>query len=201
MEVALIGLGNMGSRIAQCILDGGFDLTMWNRTASKMEPLVAKGAKPSASAKAAVTGADVIVTSLMDDKSIGDTLRATDGILAGMKQGAVHVCVTTISPDYADELAQMHLDHGSSYVSGPVIGRPHAAARCELTSVLAGDPEALAIATPVRHAVSKAVLAVSESQRIANSMKLCVNYSVISIDRDSRSQRDLCVGGEVRRSG
>ena len=41
MEVAVIGLGNMGSRIAQCILDGGFDLTVWNRTASKMEPLVA----------------------------------------------------------------------------------------------------------------------------------------------------------------
>jgi 3-hydroxyisobutyrate dehydrogenase-like beta-hydroxyacid dehydrogenase len=181
MEVAVIGLGNMGSRIAQCILDGGFDLTVWNRTASKMEPLVARGAKAGASAKAAVKGADVIVTSLMDDKSIGDTLQATDGILAGMKQGAVHVCVTTISPDYADELDQMHLEHGSYYVSGPVIGRPHAAASCELTSVLAGDPKAVAIATPACRAYSKEVLAVSESQRIANSMKLCVNYSVISI--------------------
>ena len=41
MQVALIGLGNMGSRIAKCLLDGGFELTVWNRTASKMEPLVA----------------------------------------------------------------------------------------------------------------------------------------------------------------
>ena len=43
MKVAFIGLGNMGSGIAQCVLKGGFDLTVWNRTASKMEPLVEKG--------------------------------------------------------------------------------------------------------------------------------------------------------------
>jgi 3-hydroxyisobutyrate dehydrogenase-like beta-hydroxyacid dehydrogenase len=181
MEVALIGLGNMGSRIAQCILDGGFDLTVWNRTPSKMDPLVANGARPGASAKAAVAGADVVVTSLMDDQSIGDTLRAADGILAGMKQGAVHVCVTTISPSYADELAEMHREHGSYYVSGPVVGRPHAAAACHLTSVLAGDPIAVEIATPVCRAYSTEVLAISETQSVANSMKLCINYSVISI--------------------
>lgn len=181
MRVALIGLGNMGSRIAQCLLDGGFDLTVWNRTASKMEPLVAQGAKAGVSAKAAVAEADVVVTSLMDDRSIGDTLVAADGILAGMRQGAVHVCVTTISPSYADELAELHREHGSYYVSGPVIGRPNAAAACRLTSVLAGDPAAVATVTPVCRTYSRAVLAISETPGVANSMKLCVNYSVISI--------------------
>ncbi|MFA7282816.1 MAG: NAD(P)-dependent oxidoreductase [Sterolibacterium sp.] len=181
MKVAFIGLGNMGSGIAQCILKSGFDLTVWNRTATKMEPLVANGAKAAKTAKEAVTGADVVITSLMDDQSILDNLQAAEGILAGMKSGAVHVCVTTISPKCADQLTELHRKHGSYYVSGPVVGRPDAAASGQLTSFLAGNPQATATATPVCQAYSKAVNVISEKPAIANSMKLCINYNVISI--------------------
>jgi 3-hydroxyisobutyrate dehydrogenase-like beta-hydroxyacid dehydrogenase len=115
--VAFIGLGNMGSNIAQCILKAGFDLTVWNRTVSKMQPLVEQGAKQAVSAKEATSGADVVVTSLMDDQSILDNLQAENGILAGLRPGAVHVCVMTISPRCADELEQIHKKHGSFYVA------------------------------------------------------------------------------------
>ena len=181
MKVAFIGLGNMGSGIAQCILKAGFDLTVWNRTAAKTEPLVANGAKAAATAREAVTGADVVITSLMDDKSILENLQAADGILAGMKQGAAHVCVTTISPPCADQLEELHRKHGSYYVSGPVVGRPDAAAAGHLTSFLAGDAGAIAIATPVCQAYSKAVNAISDKPRIANCMKLCINFNIISM--------------------
>lgn len=181
MKVAFIGLGNMGSGIAQCVLKGGFDLTVWNRTAAKMEPLVANGAKGAASVQEAVTGADVIITSLMDDKSVLENLQAPDGILANMKPGAVHVCVTTISPRCADELEALHKKHGSFYVSGTVVGRPDAAASGQLISFLAGDPKAVAIATPVCAAYSRQVTAISEKPSIANAMKLCVNYNVVSV--------------------
>lgn len=181
MKVAFIGLGNMGSGIAQCVLKSGFDLTVWNRTASKMDPLIANGAKGSASAKEAVTDADVVITSLMDDKSVLDNLQAADGILAGMKSGAVHVCVTTISPACADQLTEIHRKHGSLYVSAPVVGRPDAAASGQLATFLAGDPAAVATATKVCNAYSKSVTALSDKPSIANSMKLCINYSVIAI--------------------
>lgn len=181
MKVAFIGLGNMGSGIAQCVLNGGFDLTVWNRTAAKMEPLVAKGAKAAATAKEAVSGADVVITSLMDDQSILDNVQAADGILAGMKPGAVHVCVTTISPACADRLAEIHRQHGSHYVSGPVVGRPDAAAAGQLMSYLAGDAQAVAAATPVCSSYSTKVVAISEKPSIANCMKLCINYNVVSI--------------------
>ncbi len=180
MKVAFIGLGNMGSGIAQCVLKAGFDLTVWNRTASKMDPLINNGAKSAATAKAAVNGADVVITSLMDDKSIIDSLQAPDGILAGMKPGAVHVCVTTISPDCADQLAEIHGKHGSHYVSGPVVGRPDAAASGTLATFLAGDAKAVELVTPVCQSYSKTVTAISESPRVANCMKLCINYNIIS---------------------
>lgn len=181
MKVAFIGLGNMGAGIAQCIVRAGFDLTVWNRTTSKMQPLIELGAKGAASAREAVSQADVVLTSLMDDQSIIDNLQGENGILAGLRKGAVHACLTTISPRCADELERIHQEHGSQYVSGPVVGRPDAAASGTLISYLAGPAPAIELLTSVCKAYSTNVVAVSDRPAAANSLKLCINYSVVSI--------------------
>jgi len=180
MKVAFIGLGNMGSNIAQCLLKAKFDLTVWNRTASKVEPLVKLGAKRAASAKEAASGADLVLTSLMDDRSILDTLQGDQGILAGLRSGAVHVCLATISPRCADDLEQIHNKHGSVYLSGPVVGPAAAAASGQLLSYLAGDPAAIEAVTPACMAYSKQVIAISQRPSVANCMKLAINYQVVS---------------------
>ena len=179
-RVAFIGLGNMGSNIAKCLLKGDFDLTVWNRTASKMTPLVEQGAKPATSAKEAASGADVVITCLMDDQSVLDNLHGDQGILAGLRPGAVHVGLTTISPRCADELEQIHKKHGSFYISGPVIGPPQAAAAGQLGTYLAGDPAAIEKVTPVCMAYCKQVIAISDRPSVANCMKLAINYNVVS---------------------
>lgn len=180
MKVAFIGLGNMGSGIAHCVLKGGFDLTVWNRTASKMEPLVAEGARSAGSAREAVTDADVVITSLMDDQSLIDTVQAANGILAGMKKGAVHVCVTTISPECADRLEELHRKHGSHYVSAPVVGRPEAAATGQLLAYLAGEPSAIELATPVCRSFTQNITVISDRPSVANCLKLCINFSGVA---------------------
>lgn len=180
MRVALIGLGNIGSGIAQCIVRAGFDITVWNRTASKIQPLVDQGAKAAASPREAASGADVVITCLMDDQSVLDNLQADQGILAGLKLGAVHLCVTTISPHCADELEQLHKKHGSFYVAGPVVGRPDAAASGQLASYLAGAPAAVEKVKPLCNAYSKQVFVISERPSIANYMKLAINFSAVS---------------------
>jgi 3-hydroxyisobutyrate dehydrogenase-like beta-hydroxyacid dehydrogenase len=108
MKIAFIGLGNMGTGIAQCILKSGHDLNVWNRTVTKMDTLVALGARAATTAREAAATADVVITSLMDDKSVLDVVQARDGILTGMRPNAVHACVTTISPECADELENLH---------------------------------------------------------------------------------------------
>lgn len=181
MKVAFIGLGNMGSGIASNILKGGFDLTVWNRTQAKMQPFIDGGAKGAELPKEAVKDADVVLTSLMDDKSILDNLQGENGLLAGMKPGSVHVCVTTISPKFADELDAIHREHGSRFVAGPVVGRPDAAASGNLVSYLAGDKEAIEIATPVCQSYTRAVTPIGEKPSAASTLKLCLNYTGISI--------------------
>lgn len=178
MKLAFIGLGNMGSGMADRLLKAGFDLTVFNRSRAKMEPFLAAGAKGGASVEDTVRDADVVFTSLMDDKSVLGMLDA--GLLAAMKPGAIHVGLTTISPPCADELARIHKEAGSVYVAGPVIGRPDAAASGDLITFLAGDKAAVETVTPLCRAYAKAVKPMSEKHSVANSMKLCVNYSAIS---------------------
>jgi 3-hydroxyisobutyrate dehydrogenase-like beta-hydroxyacid dehydrogenase len=144
-------------------------------------PLVEKGAKTAATAREAVGHADVIVTSLMDDKSILENLQGQDGILAGMQKGAVHVCVTTISPDCADELVKLHKEHGSHYVSGPVVGRPDSAASGQLITYLAGHEKAIETVIPVCNAYTIKAVPISDEPRVANCMKLCINFNAVSI--------------------
>jgi len=122
-KVAMIGVGNMGGGIAHNILRAGFDLTVYNRTESKTLPFTEAGATAAKSPKEAASGADIVITSLMGDDSVMSVVNGDSGLLAGMKPGAVHVSTSTISPDCATQLAEMHLSQGFQFVSAPVLGR------------------------------------------------------------------------------
>lgn len=178
MKVAFIGLGNMGSAIANCILRGGFDLTVWNRSPERAEPLVARGARLAKTPRDAAANADAVITCLMDDKMVLDIVSAPDGLLAGMRPGSIHACAMTISPVCADELERRHGAHGSSYVSAPVVGRPDAAARGELLTYLAGPVAAVRSLERVFCSYAKLITVVSERPRLANVMKLSINYNI-----------------------
>lgn len=181
MKVAFLGLGNMGSGIAGNILRAGFDVTVWNRSHQKMQPFTESGALGAIAPKEAVTDADVVVTSLMDDKSVLEILQGEDGFLAAMKPGSVHLCVTTISPEIADQLAIIHREQGTLFVAGPVLGRPDAAAAGELVSFLAGDKEGIEIVIPVCQTYTKKAVPIGSRASKASALKLSVNYSVISM--------------------
>lgn len=181
MKVAFIGLGNMGGGMASNVLSKGFDLTVWNRTASKMDPFVAKGAKSSETLKQAASEADVVITSLMDDKSILENLRGENGLLNGLKVGATHVCVTTISPTFADELQDIHKKHGSHFVVCPVLGRPDAAEEGSLMAFMAGDAQGIEAAKPVVDSFTSMVDVMGDTPSHASTLKLCLNYCMISI--------------------
>ncbi len=180
MKVAFLGLGNMGTGMAQNILGADFDLAVWNRTASKTQPLVERGATAATSIADAVSDADVIVSSLMDDSSILELVKGDGGLLANMKPGAIHICVTTISPGLADQLLSMHLDAGTEYVSCPVLGRPDAASEGSLIALVAGSEQAIETATPVIESFTTMIIPLGDTPSHAATMKLCLNYTVIS---------------------
>jgi 3-hydroxyisobutyrate dehydrogenase-like beta-hydroxyacid dehydrogenase len=177
--VAVVGAGRMGSAIARAIRKEGYELSVYARTPAKAQDLVELGAVLAATPAAAVDGADVVISSLVDDLSVADVVDGDDGILAGMRPDAVHVGATTVSPHFADDLAGRHLARGSRYVAGPVVGRRDLAAAHRLTTLAAGDPADIEYCRPVLESFGP-VRIIGERHGAANTVKLIVNFITIS---------------------
>jgi 3-hydroxyisobutyrate dehydrogenase-like beta-hydroxyacid dehydrogenase len=180
MNIAFLGLGNMGTGIAHCLLRAGHSLRVWNRSPDKAAGLVSAGALACKSPAEAVAGVPLVISSLMDDASVHSVFDGPDGVIAKMAPAAIHCCATTISPECADWLAEQHAAHGGRYVSGPVLGRPDAAAAGTLSVFLSGDASAIEELKPVCAAYANAVIPIPGPASVANRQKLCLNFFIIS---------------------
>ncbi|HDX8381080.1 TPA: NAD(P)-dependent oxidoreductase [Aeromonas salmonicida] len=182
MNITFLGLGRMGTGMATCLANSGEHmLTVWNRTSDKALPFAELGVRVAYDPIESVRDAELVITSLLDDQSIEALFNEQSAMLGAMRPGAIHLCVTTISPSCANRLQALHSEHGSRYISGPVVGRPDASAAGKLVQFLAGDESALTIASPVCSAFSKQVLLLPGPASVANSQKLCINFFVASL--------------------
>jgi 3-hydroxyisobutyrate dehydrogenase-like beta-hydroxyacid dehydrogenase len=180
-KVAFIGLGKMGSAMAAHVLEAGFELTVYNRTVAKMEPLVALGARPATSPRQAAAEVDAVVTNLMDDASVRAVVDGTEGLLAGLSPESIHVGTTTNSPALATELARSHAARGCHYLAAPVLGRPDVAAARRLATLAAGPPQATERCKPLLESWSATVTDFGTDPAVASSAKLCLNFFVVSL--------------------
>jgi 3-hydroxyisobutyrate dehydrogenase-like beta-hydroxyacid dehydrogenase len=176
MSVACLGLGRIGAGIAGSVQNAGYRLVVYNRTPQKTQPLVAAGATAARSPREAAAEADVLITCLMDDRSVLDNMTGEDGILAGMRPGAIHIGTSTITPKATTRLAEMHAAHGSYYVAGPVAGHPVQAAAGKLITFVAGRPEAIERCRPVLEAYTAKIILLGDEPARAASFKLVVNF-------------------------
>jgi 3-hydroxyisobutyrate dehydrogenase-like beta-hydroxyacid dehydrogenase len=176
LSVACIGLGRIGGGIARNIQASGCRLTVYNRNPQKTQPFVAAGAAKAASPREAAAGADIVVTCLMDDKSVLENVQRDDGILAGLRPGAIHVGTSTISPRASTQIAELHAAHGSHYVSAPIVGRPDAATAGKLITFVAGKSEPVERCRPVIETYAAKIVVVGEDPATASSLKLVVNF-------------------------
>lgn len=162
-SIAFLGLGTMGTGMANRLLGAGFSLTVYNRNAEKTKPLAAAGAKAAATPREAAKGAGVILSMLADDHAARAVWLGEDGALAGAKKGAVLVECSTITPEWVQELGEAAEKKGCKLLDAPVTGtKPHAAAG-ELTFLVGGDTVALEKARPALAVMSKAIVHVGPS--------------------------------------
>lgn len=176
-KVVFIGLGKMGSAMAEKILKAGFSLTVYNRTKEKTKPLEALGAQVANSLEQAVQGADVIFTSVIDDAAL---ISITEIILTKLKKGAIHISTSTILPKTAKQLEQQHIDASCVYVAAPVLGVPAAVRAKTAMTLCAGDKDSIDKVTPLFESYSSSIENLGEIVSHANVLKICLNYSLIS---------------------
>jgi 2-hydroxy-3-oxopropionate reductase len=146
--ISFLGTGLMGKPMAFNIIDAGLPVTVWNRTISKSEELVAAGAKRGDSAAGAVPGSDLVLLMLVNGAVVTELL-FEQGVAAACKRGTLIIDLSSIVPviaeDHADRLKGMGLRHIDAPVSGGTVG----AAKCTLAIMAGGDLPDIEEAAPV----------------------------------------------------
>jgi len=176
MQIGFIGLGSMGSAIARNLIDSGHALHVFNRSPEAAQPFRHAVAGVAASPAQAARGADVVVTMVADDAAVNAVTFGEAGLLAGLKPGALHISMSTISVAAARELTSRHREAGVGFVSAPVFGRPDAAAARKLFIMAAGSDADLKVAVPLLEQLGQSVGIVGADPSQANLVKLIGNF-------------------------
>lgn len=178
LEAGFIGLGSMGLPIAENLLAAGVKLRVFNRTASKAQPLAAKGATLAPSHGGAATAGGVVLTMLADDAAVESMVMGEGGLAARLAPGGIHVSMSTIAPSTARRLAQYHTEHGSIYVASPVFGRPDAAAARQLIVCTSGPVAAKERVRPLQEMIGRGIYDYGEEPGAANIVKVAGNFLI-----------------------
>jgi 3-hydroxyisobutyrate dehydrogenase-like beta-hydroxyacid dehydrogenase len=178
MNIAFIGLGNMGHAMAQNLIKAGHRLTVWNRTHSRAESLDAKIANNPADA---ARHAEVAITMLADDKAVESVVFGRDGFLEALSDGAIHISMSTISVELSRRLHQAHAEKKQAYIAAPVFGRPAAAEAAKLYIVVAGAEQAVQKCEPLLASMGQRTFRVGTDPIQANIIKLSGNFMIANI--------------------
>ena len=177
MKIGFIGLGNMGAAIAGNLVKAGHDVTVYNRTAAKAEPLVAQGAHAATTIRDACRG-EAVFTMLADDHAVEEAALGPEGIVASLPKGALHISSSTISVALSERLTAAHAKAGQRFVAAPVFGRPEAAAAKMLFVAAAGPADAIKTAQPLLDAIGQKMFVLGEKPSSANLVKLSGNFLI-----------------------
>ena len=180
MKVGLIGLGNMGSGMAANLLKGGHEVTVYNRTSSKAQALVAQGARYAAEVGDACRG-EAVITMLADDLAVESVVFGDAGVIRNLAKGAIHVSSSTISVALSEKMAAAHAASGQRFASAPVFGRPEAAAAAKLFITVAGAPDAVDACMPLFESIGQRTFRFGDNAPDANLIKLSGNFLISSV--------------------
>jgi 3-hydroxyisobutyrate dehydrogenase len=150
VNTAFLGLGAIGRPMATRIAGAGHQLTVWNRTTERAEQLATQiGARLASSPADAARSADVVITCFSTSADVLANLDGPDGLLAGLKRGAVLVDCTSGDPDTSRKMSDMLAANGVSFLDAPVSGGVTGAEKGTLTVMVGGDAAVLERVRPV----------------------------------------------------
>lgn len=179
-SIGFIGLDNMGAAMAKRLLDAGFAVSVYNRTAEKAEPLVEAGARRAATPADCVDPDGVVMTMVADDRALDNVVFAENGLAERLAAGGLHVSLSTISPQTARRIAVAHAERGTDYLAAPVFGRPEAAAAGKLWVVVSGPAAAKERVKPMLAAFAQGTFDFGDDLGAANTVKLAGNFMILS---------------------
>ena len=174
VKLGFIGLGNMGSRIAQRLLDHGYRLEVYDLDPAKTRAIAEHGGIVAESILELARGADVILSCLTNDEAVLSVYTGPAGVLAGVQPGTVVLEMSTISPNGSQELHRLGAQKGIEVLDVAISGSTPAAEQGLLTLLVGGDQDVFRAAEPIFQAVAKQYFLLGGSGS-GTAMKLVVN--------------------------
>jgi 3-hydroxyisobutyrate dehydrogenase-like beta-hydroxyacid dehydrogenase len=175
--LGFIGLGAMGARMARRLLDARYALHGYNRTAAKAAELVRAGMTLAASPREVAERAEAVFTMVTDDAALEAVTRGPQGVLAGLRPGAILIEMSTVSPAAIHRLAADVATRGAALLDAPVSGSPATLEAGQLSFMVGGDPAVLDRARPFLLAIGPTITHVGPAG-LAKSMKIAVNQGL-----------------------
>ena len=158
-KVGLIGLGLMGRPMGLNLLKAGYSLTVWNRTASRADSLVAAGARLASSPQEVAAASDVLITIVSDPPALEGVLWGGlgqgSGALGSLRPGSIYIDSSTVSPVLARKIAAACSERQIAFLDAPVTGGTWGAEKGELVFMVGGDAQVLEDAEPVFSVMGK----------------------------------------------
>jgi 3-hydroxyisobutyrate dehydrogenase-like beta-hydroxyacid dehydrogenase len=176
-EVGYVGLGVMGRSIVRRLLTGGHQVTVWNRTREKAEPLLSEGARWADNPGEVAAAGEFVFTMVTNTEAVRAVTDGEDGILAGLRPGSIYIDMSTASPANTRALAERVTAAGASMLDSPVSGTSVTVDQGKASLMVGGAPDAFKRAKPVLEAIGPKVIHVGPSGS-AVTMKIAVNLSL-----------------------
>jgi 3-hydroxyisobutyrate dehydrogenase-like beta-hydroxyacid dehydrogenase len=179
-RVGFVGLGIMGAGMARNLLGAGFDVTVYNRTSARTQPLVDEGATAADSPKQLAEACQVVLICVSDTPDVEAVLFGEDGLAAGLAEGTLVIDTSTVSPEATREWADRLAGQGVALVDAPVSGGSEGAQNGTLSVMVGGPQAAVERARPYLDAIGSTVTHVGDSGagqtcKLANQILVVVN--------------------------
>lgn len=176
-NLGFVGLGLMGSRIARRLLEAGHQLSGFNRTRAKAEPLIQAGMAWKNSPKEVVRASDITFSMVTDTAALSSITEGDDGILAGLSAGKIYVDMSTVSPKAIRLLSERVAATGARMLEAPVSGSLPAAESGTLILFVGGDADTLERARPIFEQISQKIFHVGGNGQ-AIAVKIAINLNL-----------------------
>lgn len=162
-RIGFIGLGLMGSGMSMNLLRAGFPITVWNRTPSKMKPLLDAGAEGAGSPREVAERSDVVVDIVTDSPDVEGVLLGPEGVIHGARPGTVVIDMSTISPSVTRRIAEELGKKDVRMLDAPVSGGDVGAKEGTLSIMVGGDEEVYEECLPIFQAMGRTITHVGDN--------------------------------------
>ena len=177
MKVGIIGLGMLGNAVALHLLDSGIDVTVYNRTESKIKKIADKGGKVATSPRDISEKSDLLITIVKDAKAVNEISFGKEGIVNGNNKNLIVADMSTISPADSKNIAKKFAEHEIQKLDIPVMGGPNVAIIGELVMMVSGQERVFERCKNIFDIIANKVFFLGENGT-ANIVKLSMNLQI-----------------------